>query len=457
MIKEFNNLDKILLLFVFLAGSLILFLPVQQLLFLLGVFICFIFLFFNPKIAFYVMLFFAPWTRGIPLDYYSETPFNQTDILITICFLNVLYNVVFKERFKINLKTNVDFWIVILFIIYFVSGFTSASHRGYQGFLRFGEVISVFYMTNYFLKTKVIKLSELINVVLLAGMYQAGYGMLQSITGSFGTDFQSNRGYLGLLGLGSGSVWHGRGSFNHFNILGPFLFTIFLFYLPIYHFITKNKKYGTIALIFIFFGFIMTYSRGSLMGLLLGIFFFIFKIQKDKIKFMLKAMPVGLMLYGVVHFLKNSSYAETISERNEVWALAIRILTSTPKNFFIGSGLKSYEDAVLGYLPGNTPPESALNFLAHNFILFFAVEMGVIGALTIVMFLFHNFIVAYKNIANNSRLIKALGFSICMIIIAFTVEGTFDMGFNVFEIQVWVFMMLGVMYSKMDLRKVKCE
>jgi len=338
--------------------------------------------------------------------------------------------------------------------VYFITGFTSISHRGYQGFLKYGETAAVFYLTVYFIRTKEIKLSEFINVVLSIGIFQALYGTLQSITGSFGANYQDNRGYLGLLGLGSSIVWHGRGTFSHFNHLGPFLSTLFLFFLPIKHFIVKNKKRGNIILGILLLGVITSYSRGSLMGLVVGSIFFMYQIQEDKRKFLLKFTPIALIIGGLSAILKNSSYSSTISPRDEMWGLAFSAITSSTRSLLIGSGLTSYRDAVWQYLPGNIPVSSYDNYLAHNFILFYAVEMGILGAATILLFLISNLVVACKIIKNGNKLTKVLGCSVSMIIVLFLLEGMFDMAFNNFVTQIWIYLIFGIMYASISPKKL---
>jgi len=456
---RFSSLEKFFLLITILGGSLILFFPVQNLLAALIGLVVFIFLISNPKISFYLMLILSTYVPAFATES-QQLPFNQTDILIAICFISIVGRILSKRQ-EINLSTKLDKWIIVLLIVYFITGFTSISHRGYQGFLKYGETVAVFYLTVYFLRTKEIKLGELIKVILSIGMFQALYGTLQSITGSFGANYQDNRGYLGFLGLGSSLVWHGRGTFAHFNNLGPFLSALFLFFLPIKHFVVKNKKKGNIVLGILLLGVITSYSRGSLMGLIIASVFFIYQIQEDKKKFLLKFTPIAIIIGGLGTLLKNSSYSSTISPRDEMWGLAFNAISSSPRSLLIGSGLTSYRDAVWQYLPANIPVSSYDNYLAHNFILFYAVEMGILGAATILFFLINTLITACKIIKNGNRLTKILGRSISMVIILFLLEGMFDMAFNNFVTQIWVYLIFGIMYASISTKKhwedeIKC-
>lgn len=454
MISDTEKLEKKLLILAGICGGLILFVPVQYLLLALIGLIILIYLLANPKVCFYLVLIFSTYVPAFSTEN-QQMPFNQTDILISICFVSTLCRFIFVDNAKVNLRTKIDAWLIVLLILYFFSGMTSLSHRGYQGFLKMGEVIAVFYMTVYFLRTKVIKLSELIKVMLFIGVFQSLLGTFQSITG-IGANFQDPRGYLGILGIGSPMVWHAKGFFPHFNVLGPFLSNIFLFFLPINHFISKNKKRGNIILFILFLGVIKTYSRGTLMSLIVGALFFVYQIQKDKKKFLLKLIPPSLFLWLASIFVKSSSYMSTISPRNDVWELAITAATNSPKSFFFGYGLTAYRDAVWSFLPVNIPVEYRDNYLAHSFYLYNMVEMGLIGASVLILFLINNIIVAFRNLNQHNKITIALSIAVISIIISLFIEGTFDMAFNHFVVQIWLFLVLGIMYSKMSKKRGDC-
>lgn len=450
-IKRFSNLEIILLIMATLFGGLMLFIPIEYLFFGLIAIIALIYLFLNPKVCFYLMIISSTYIPAFSTKS-QQFPFNQTDILITICFIGILLKHLFKDKPICNLRTDIDIWLAILLAIHFICGFTSISHRGYQGFLMYGETVAVFYMSLYFLRSKTIKLSNFVKVIVFTGIIQALIGIFQSVTG-IGSTFQSTRGYLGLLHITSGIVNHGKGTFEHFNSLGPFLFTIFIFYFAINFFIVKNKKTGYIVLAILFFGMVTTYSRGSLMGCTGALAFFIYQIQKNKIKFLLKTMPFFAIAGIVITAIKNSTYITTISPRNDFWLLAWNSITSSPKNFFLGSGLKSSLDVIASYVPGNVLPEDINNYAPHNFILYYAIEMGIIGALAIISFLIKNFITAYKNLKSAKKLVKTFAFIICMLIIAFSIEGMFDMAINGFIMNLWFYLLLSIMYYTINQEK----
>ncbi|OGI18012.1 MAG: hypothetical protein A2255_00500 [Candidatus Melainabacteria bacterium RIFOXYA2_FULL_32_9] len=452
-----SNFKKLDLFFIFLSiifGALILFFPIQKLLIMfLGV-IFLTLLVAKPKYCFYLMLLLSTYVFPFETEA-RQLPFNQTDILISLCFIGALVRILFLDQ-RFNPKTRIDKWIIILLILYFLAGFTSISHRGYQGFLKFGETVTVFYLSIYFIRTKEIKISNLIRFILFIGIFQASYGILQSLTGSFGANFQSERGLLGYIGLGSKLVWHGRGTFAHFNHFGPFLSMIFLFFLPINHFLVKNKKKGYMILLILLTGVIISYSRASLLGLVAGIIFFLFQIKKNKLKFLSILVSVLLVALGLYNFLKNTSYITTLAPRNDIWEVVFTAITSSTRTLLFGTGLKSYTDAVWVYLPGNILPSSYNDFQAHNFCLHYIVEIGIIGSIIVLSFLIYTIVAAYSNFKTNTKLAKVLSSSTSIVIVCFFFEGLFDTAFNLFTIQIWLFLILGLMYSKVPIiNKVK--
>lgn len=442
MIREFSKLDKILLALVAVGGSAMLLFPVQSLLMGLIGLIILVYLLLNPKHCFYLMLILSTYVPAFATES-QQMPFNQTDILITICFFSVLCRFIFIDNVKVNLRTKIDIWLIVLLILYFFSGITSISHRGYQGFLRFGEAIAVFYMTVYFLRTRIIKLSELIKLMVGIGLFQALYGILQSTTGSFGANFRDNRGYLGYLGIGSSAVWHGQGTLGHFNCLGAFLSTLLLFFIPIYNFIIKNKTKGKIVIFILLAGIITSYSRNALICMFAGLSFFFYYKTENKLKFSIILTSMLTFILLAYNFLKNTSYVSTLSPRNDAWIYSKEIITSNLHNLLLGTGLKSSSDVLSAY---------AVNGFAylhtHNLYLSICLEMGIIGLIFMFIFLISNLINACKAINTNSHHLKILGLSIALYIFGTFVLGVFDDTFEYFYTQIWLYIILGLLYAK---------
>lgn len=444
-IKKFSNLEIILLIMATLLGGLMLFIPMEYLIIgLIGI-IAFIYLLLNPKICFYIVIAASTYVYALPLT--NQVPFDHTDILITTCFIGTFLRYMFVDKFKVNIRTKLDYWLILLLILYFFTGITSISHRGYQAFLRLGEAIAVFYMTVYFIRTKMITISKLIKLIISITLIQASIGIFQSITG-IGATFQDNRGFLGYLGLGSSLVWHGMGTMQHFNCLGAFLSSILLFFLPIYHFIVKNKRKGKIILFILLAGIITTYSRNALICITIGSLLFYYYKTQNKVKFSVILGLISTFIITAHNFLKNTSYISTISPRNEVWEYCWDVITSSPHNFLLGTGLKSFEEAISTYMSN-----SFVYLHAHNLYIAMFLETGIIGLLLILAFLGANIIYAYKNINVKHKFLKVLNFSIFLYLISLPLLGFFDDTFEYFYTQIWLYLILGIFYSKYTLKE----
>ncbi len=445
-IKKFSNLEIILLIMATLFGGLMLFFPIQYLFAGLICVIALAYLLLNPKACFYIAIVTSTYAYALPLT--NQVPFNHTDILVTICFIGTFLRFMFVDKFKINLRTKIDIWLIALLILYFFAGITSASHRGYQAFLRLGEAIAVFYMTVYFIRTKIITMSKLIKFILFVAMFQAIIGYLQSVTGGLGADFKDNRGYLGYLGLGSSSVWHGMGTMVHFNCLGAFLSSILLFFLPIYHFIIKNKRKGKIILFILMAGIITTYSRNALICITSGTLLFYYYKTQNKVKFSAILVIIATFIMAAHNFLKNTSYLSTISPRNDVWDYCWDIVSSSPHNLLLGTGLKSFENVASVYMAN-----SFVYKHPHNLYIAMLLETGTIGLALILAFFAINIINAYKNINIKHKFLKALSFSVFLYLIAILLLGIFDDTFEFFYSQIWLYLILGIFYSKYYLKE----
>jgi len=186
------------------------------------------------------------------------------------------------------------------------------------------------------------------------------------------------------------------------------------------------------------------------MALIAGALFFLYQIQKNKIKFLLTILPLALLIFLSWLFLKNTSYIATLSPRTEVWNIAITTFMHNPKTILFGYGLKSYIEAAWIYFPANMPAASFNAYRAHSFYLYNMVEMGLVGTGLIILFFIKNIFVAFKNLVSRNKILVALGIGVISIFISIFIEGTFDMPFNSFLFRLWLFFILGVMYAKIN-------
>lgn len=438
MVKRFNGLEKFLLGLIAVIGGFVIFLPIQYLFLGVIALIGLIFLLLNPKICFYLIIFTIPIVdriRVLPIS------FSFNDIMILICLMAVGLNILVKDK-RTSLKTNLDIWNIILLILFFATGITSEVSIGPLASFKFLEAIVTFYLTVYFIRTKTIKINQIIKVIFITALFQALLGTFQSVTG-IGAHFRSARGIWGYLGIGSNMVWHGMGTMGHFNMLGNFLVTLFLFALPICKYLIKNTKAKKIILGIILLGFITTYSRGTLVALYFSYFYFLFITVQNKIKLSWIFASSFIFIYAAKNFLSETSYVNTISPRTEIWNAVIASILSCPRYTWLGAGLNSYETIVSPYLPQNN-----VLWFAHDFFLLTLQEMGVVGFIIFFSFVIYLLVDTYKRVKTGSKLVRTLNLSITLCIFSIFFVSIFDHAYSLPFFKVLLFLLLGIVYAK---------
>jgi hypothetical protein len=402
----------------------------------------------NPDKVFYLAIFTIPFTdrvRVLPIS------FSLNELVILYCAVLCLIHMVLRNQ-KVNFKTGMEGWILLLTVMFFLGGFFSESDTGLLGFSKIFESFVFYYMTVYFLKTKQVTRARVLRVVLLTALSQASLGIFQSVT-SIGSDFQSSRGYLGYLGLGSNLVWHGRGTTWHFNTLGNYLATNVAIFLPLYFFCFKNKKKALWLGFILLMGIITTYSRGSLLGLSAASIYYLAVSQPDikrSIGFVMAF--VGMVLWPIISFFGNSEYVQTVSydERLIIWQVPIAAITRNAKSLWLGSGINSYAEVAWPFIPAWVPPDQFRNWFAHNFYLLTVEEVGVVGAVILFSFLLYLCVDGYRKFRNCHGFERAYGLSISTSMIAIFFVSIFDHTFASPHFKVFIFLLLGLLYVKRD-------
>ncbi len=400
----------------------------------------------NPDKAFMLTIFTIPFVDRIRV---LPVSFSLNELVLLFTFLVCLGHMVLRSH-RVSLKTSLDGWIFLLTVTFFLAGFFSESDTGMLGFFKVFEAFIMYYMTVYLIRTRQITRSLALKVVLFTALSQAALGSFQSFTG-IGSDFQSARGYLGYLGLGSNIVWHGRGTTWHFNSLGNYLATNAAAFLPIYVFCVKRKKQAFWMVCILLMGIITTYSRGSLLGLSAAALYFLGVSQptfKRSLIFMLAFVCFAIL--PSVLTLSSTSYVETVgySERLIIWQVPIAAITSSAKSYWLGSGLNSYAVVAWPYIPAWVPSDQFRNWFAHNFYLLTVLEMGVIGAAVLFSFMLFIWIDTWRKFKRWHGFygIYSLSLSAAMMTVFFV--SIFDHTFGSPHFKVFLFLLLGLLYVK---------
>lgn len=449
-----NGVNAAIILTVFILSSLMLVITPLNFFIAIVAFAVFTFFLIKPNFCYYLLIFTIPFTERLRV---LPVSFSLNDVMVFLCFTSVIINILFKKE-QINLKTSIDKWIIVLLILFFYAGLTSVNSNGILTSFKFLEAVIAFYLTVYFVRSKQVKISKIIKIVIFSALFQASLGILQSLTGQFGAFFRSPRGYLGYLGLGSNMVWHGVGTMGQFNTLGNYLVFILLFFIPINFYLIKKKTAGRLILFALLLGVITTYSRGSLLGLISGcLYFFMLKTNSSKLnKYLMVALFVMLVLFAAI-YLKNTDYIQTVdlAGRENIWQYAIASITSSPRFLLIGAGLNSYFDVVSPYFPGNVPVGSYSLWFAHNLYLLSVQEMGIIGAAIYFSFFITMLVTVTKRFSSaRFNLNRKLNLSVGLILVALFFVSLFDHSYSLTPFKIMLFIFLGLVYSTSTQMKI---
>ncbi len=429
-----------------LLGFLIWLVPVHYLLVLMIITAVAIYLALYPDKCFYLFIFTIPFTERIRV---LPISFSLNDLMLFFCAAITLGHMVLKGEF-VNLKTKLDPGLLALTILFFLAGIFSESARGSLAFLKFFEAVVAYYLMVYLLRTRYVTRSTILKTMLATVLFQATLGIAQSFTGKLGAEFMSNRGYLGYLGLGTSTVWHGKGTMNHFNTLGYFLTISFLFYVPLALFVIRKKTWAYLAGGILLLGIITTYSRGSLLELVTGILFFL-AITQPSIKKALWIMAgVALVVLPFVLFFGNSSYMDTLSfnERLMVWQVPLTAITQNAKTLWLGNGLNSYEVVAWPYIPANVPLSDYHNWFAHNYYLLAVLEMGLVGAAVLFSFLIYLWRDTWRSYKSSHGYKAVISLSLCVSIFSIFFASIFDHTYGSPYFQIYLFLLLGLLYVR---------
>lgn len=438
-----NLTNRIIIILSIFAGALILIIPIHKLLILLFGFLIFFYFLINPKICFYLMIFTIPYVERLRI---LPISFSANDLCILMCFMSVIFQILTKGKIP-NIKTKLDGWNIVLLLLFFAAGITSISDTGLLASFKFFEAVAVFYLTVYFVRTKQLKIASVIKLLIFTALWQAFYGIFQSITG-IGTTFQNPRGLLGYLGIGSKMVKQACGTMGHFNAFGVFMLTIFLFIFPFAKNIFKNKSYRKFVMIILFLGIYFSYSRNCLIGLFFCTLYYLFITLKNKGIFLCCTAIMSGFIGILYKILSNTDYINTISSRAEIRNAVIASIVSSPRNLWFGAGLNSYELSVYAYLPQNN-----VLWYAHNFYLATAQEMGIVGFVIFFAFLIYVLKDTYKTLVHGHGMRKALNFGATLCIFSIFAIGFFDHAYSSTYAKVLLFTLLGLVYARQSVSK----
>lgn len=441
--KNLNKVSLVILLLIAVLCSSILFIPLYYLIFgIAGLSIVILFL-YKPEYALYGFVLSTPLVRP------NIAYVHFQDVFIILCFISLILNLLLGRYKFASIKTRLDIWIIIVAVLFSIKGFGSLDlARGSLHALRFFEAVTLYYLIVYFIRIKKIKIVTIIKLLVLTTLFQGLLGPLQSLTNSFGVqEYVNDRGYFGYLGIGPKEVYSGRGTFWHFAAYGYFMSTIFLFFLPFFNGAVNKKRIGQLILFILFAGVIFSYSRGALGALIIGVAYYYFIMEKNKILLLKRLMILALIVSPfALYFMTNSEFVESLNPRNHLWSFHIQYLSENIGEFFWGAGFESRELTFYRYAPDYLRHPGDFN--PHNLIITYVEEIGITGLIVYIAFWAKVFIDTFRFSRSSSKLMKLYCLALQLILVLVFMSGIYDHVYHDPYLTMFLFSLTGVMYAK---------
>ena len=441
-------LNRIFILISILLGTSIFFFPVYSVLIGFLAIVISLFLIINPKYCFYLLIFTIPFADHF--WYFGGFPVGIAlhDIFVVLSIIAMVSSIIIKDE-KVDFSSCINNWFLILIPLYLYAGFSSTNFdKGILVAAKFVEAICVYFLAVYYIRTNKVSISNTLNTLMFTALIQSTLAVLQALTGSFGCNNASERGYFGFLGFGPIEVFQGTGSFDHFATLGYFLLALLAFYLPFYRFIVVNKNMGKYLMGIMIFAIVISYSRGALSGLILLLLYFLFYSVENKKKLLMTIIPLGIVILGILIFLMNSNYASTLNLRNDIWEMHWAYIVNHPEKLSLGSGLSSIADTVWQYMPQTEHSTSFKSWSPHNLCLWYLEEMGIVGLVIIVGFFISNFIWSFVKAFSKYKLMRVKYLSIHLVLLTVFYSGINDQVYHEPFMIIFLMLLLGIVYAK---------
>ncbi len=277
-------------------------------------------------------------------------------------------------------------------------------------------------------------ITQFLNLLIFLAVIESILGMSQSLFGfpyfsNASEIFQSDRNYLAyLIPSISSFVTQGTGTFEHFNGLGGLLSLVFPYIFGWWY--SKKNNSRLFIMLIVFGGLFMTYSRGALIGSIVGIFYIIYMSPNRNKNIWKMIVFISIIVIFVFWNVINDYYnaTENYSVRDYAWTVATSIALENPSKLLWGYGMYYFQNNVMGFYGTITS--------LHSGQLQIFLELGLIG---IMLFLI-SFWEAIKNSITDKNI---LSISLAGGVLSFFTHQLFDNSmFN--EIAVVYFIFIGI-------------
>lgn len=343
---------------------------------------------------------------------------------ISICLMVpafVVKKILKKEKLFINIPINLPY--VFLIFISILSFKNSIDYiASLRGILRLFQNAFIFLICAEEIRDRK-HISRIILFIILGASLASFDGLWQYI---FGKDFIRGHALQAAIGLKRSTA-----AFPNPNVFGVYLSAItpLIVGLTLYYFKGKIKALMLIISALVITGVILTYSRGTALGLYIAILF-ISICRKNKT--ITAILLVILLLFPFIIPRNIKDWAQKVNynpivfmcnaDRISIYRNTVNMVKHHP---IIGVGVNTFSRNYLKYkLPEPEGAKSGDFMYAHNNFLQMAGEIGILGLGVFFWLLFRLFkerIYVYKNLKDEYYRIISLSISACLL--AFLING----------------------------------
>lgn len=202
----------------------------------------------------------------------------------------------------------------------------------------------------------------------------------------------------------------------------------------------KQNKYmfagSFLSVIAILYCLLQTGSRGALVSLCIGFFVMAMILFRDKIKYLIYVL-CSLMCIVFVLWISDavviSRFMKNMSLHSYENILRINIYTNSLEmfcnNWIAGVGLGQYSNAYWQYMYDDIPARHFIH--AHNWLLMYMAEGGMIGAIALMMFLVGNYWFYCKKLLSNTEIVRKIAIAALSMFVFVSIYMLFDYAMNV--------------------------
>lgn len=351
------------------------------------------------------LIYQGEWGTGI-FNPYTSINLSFTEVLLYSTALVFLISS-YLDKKKINYGEKNFFIVFLLCIITFILSLLQSDFN--EPIIKILLAVKVFDILTFYIliMNKIISIKDMMKLFVFTMVFQAIIGILQfSLQSSIGLSFFGENVLSKFNPQIAKFYYHeipilrSYGTFPHPNIYGAYLLVSIFLLLIIWRELSFYKKYP--LLFFIFTATLLTFSRSTILGLILSIFLLLYWYLKElKIKNRLKFLVIFGLLLSQILFLWTyrilSIFTDnSILERIDGYKKAISIFLKYPMG--VGFNLSTqYLDFVSSKntLPWEYQP-------AHNVYLLILSEEGLIGSVVFILLIWF---IIYKIMLKRKKLL----------------------------------------------------